>query len=143
MGMSGSTKSGRRRALKRSGSSSRLGKRIAMRRNPVCLGGGAKNRIMKPDCHRGSARGRKRLGGHEQGLQERLSCMVLSDIQHPAPRETRLNLRIIRRSDRRALGLDPGTARSGAAAAVGAASEAFGLNFLPQLKSRLLPPIPI
>lgn len=95
------------------------------------------------NCHRGSARGRKRLGDHEQGLQERLSCMVLSDFQYPAPCEAQLILRIIRRSDRRALGRDPGTARRGAAAAVGAASEAFGLNFLPQLKCRPLPPIPV
>jgi hypothetical protein len=45
------------------------------------------------NCHRGSARGRKRLGDHEQGLQERLSCMVLSDFQHPAPCEAQLILR--------------------------------------------------
>jgi len=65
---------------------------LGMRPELVCLGGGAKPRYETLlDRRRGSARGRKRLGDHEQGLQERLSCMVLSDIQHQAPREARLN----------------------------------------------------
>jgi hypothetical protein len=44
------------------------------------------------DCHTGAAHGRKRLGDHEQCLQERPPYMVRSNIQHPAPRENRARL---------------------------------------------------
>jgi hypothetical protein len=44
------------------------------------------------DCRTGAAHGRKRLGDHEQRLQERPPYMVRSNLQHPAPRENRARL---------------------------------------------------